>query len=104
MSRKFVAIAKLTDIPVKSNKAFKVAGQSILICHTEAGVFAVQNRCSHQASPLEGGIIKGPYLFCPGHAARFDLRDGTTKGKLTTKSIETYEVRVINGAIEVNID
>lgn len=104
MSRQFVPVAPLTDIPVKSNKAFKVAGENILICHTEMGVFAVRNRCSHQASLLEGGIIKKCFLYCPEHAARFDLRDGSTKGKLTKESIRTYEVRVVDGRIEVAVD
>lgn len=104
MSRQFVAVAPLADIPARSNKAFEVAGENILICHTEMGVFAVRNRCSHQASPLEGGIIKKCFLFCPDHAARFDLRDGSTKGKLTKESIRTYEVRVADGSIEIRID
>lgn len=104
MRRQFVAVAPLIDIPVNSNKAFEVAGENILICHTEVGVFAVGNRCSHQASRLEGGIIRKCFLYCPEHAARFDLRDGSTKGKLTKESIPTYEVRVVGGHIEVKID
>ncbi len=104
MNRQFIPVGQLADIAIKSNKAFEVAGENILICHTEMGVFAVRNRCSHQASPLEGGIIKKCFLFCPDHAARFDLRDGSTKGKLTKESIRTYEVRVVDGSIEIRID
>lgn len=103
MSQQFVPVAPLTDIPLKSNKAFEIAGENILICHTELGVFAVRNKCSHQASPLEGGIIKKCFLYCPEHAARFDLRDGSTKGKLTKESIPTFETRVLDGQIEVRI-
>lgn len=103
MNRQFVPVAPLRDIPVRGNKAFEVKGENILICHTEMGVFAVRNRCSHQASSLEGGIIKKCFLYCPEHAARFDLRDGSTKGKLTKESIRTYEVRVVDGHIEVRI-
>ena len=103
MSRQFVPVAPLADIPVKSNKAFDVGGMNILVCHTELGVFAVQNKCSHQASSLEGGIIKKCFLYCPEHSARFDLRDGTTRGKLTKESIPTYETRVVDGQIEVGI-
>lgn len=104
MSRQFIPVAPLADIPVRGNKAFEVAGENILICHTEVGVFAVDNKCSHQASALEGGIIKKCFLYCPEHAARFDLRDGSTKGKLTKESIPTYEVRVVDGRVEVALD
>lgn len=104
MSRQFIPVTPLADIPVRSNKAFEVAGENILVCHTEMGVFAVRNRCSHQASLLEGGIIRNCFLYCPEHAARFDLRDGSTKGKLTKESIRTYEVRVVDGYIEIAVD
>ncbi len=67
-------------------------------------MFAVCNRCSHAESELEGGIVKGPYLFCPAHGARFDLRDGSTTSKLTNESIPTYDIRVVDGRVEVKID
>ena len=103
MGAVFTAVAGVDDIPVKSSKAYEVDGQNVLICHTEMGFFAVRNQCSHQGLKLEGGIIKKCFLFCPHHAARFDLRDGSTKGKLTQESIPTYEVRVADGMLEVRV-
>ena len=103
MNTGFISIASLDDIKQNSNRAFDVAGRSVLICHTASGVYAVENLCSHQASPLEGGKVKAHYLFCPLHGARFDMRDGSTKGKLTQTSIATFETRVLDGMIEIKI-
>ncbi len=99
-----MVVAELDDIPEKSNRAFDVEGRDVLICRSPAGIFAVRNLCSHAGSKLEGGIVKGHYLYCPDHGARFDLRDGSTKGSLTRKSIPTYEVRVVDGRVEIKID
>jgi 3-phenylpropionate/trans-cinnamate dioxygenase ferredoxin component len=85
-------LIKLADLPVGANKAFTVAGQSVLICHSTAGVFAVENKCTHQLAPLEGGRIRGPHLFCPKHGQRFDLRDGSTGGPLSKIALTTYPV------------
>lgn len=85
-------IARLADLPVDSNKAYKLDGHSILLCHTRTGVFAVENRCTHQLAALEGGRMRGNHLFCPKHGARFDLRDGSTVGTLAKAPIRTYEI------------
>ncbi len=103
MDTGFISITSLDDIELNSNRAFDVAGRSVLVCHTVSGVYAVENLCSHQASTLEGGKVKAHYLFCPLHGARFDMRDGSTKGKLTKTAIATFETRVMDGMIEVKI-
>ena len=85
-------VARLADLPVDSNKAYKLDGHSVLLCHTKSGIFAVDNRCTHQLATLEGGRMRGNHLFCPKHGARFDLRDGSTVGTLAKAPIRTYEV------------
>lgn len=87
-------LMKLADLPVGANKAFKINGQSVLLCNTTTGVYAVENRCTHQLAPLEGGRIRGHLLFCPKHGQRFDLRDGTTSGPLTKVALTTFAVTI----------
>ena len=90
----WVAVARLADLPPDSNKAVRLGGQSVLLCRTATGVFAVENRCTHQLATLEGGRLRGNYLFCPKHGARFDLRDGSTVGTLAKSPIRTFAVQV----------
>lgn len=87
-------VVKLADLPLDGNKAFKLGKRSVLLCRSAAGVFAVENRCSHQLQPLEGGRVRGHFLFCPKHSLRFDLRDGSPAGQLTKEKIQTFEVSV----------
>jgi len=87
-------IAMLSDVPEGAGKAFDVAGRSVLLCRSAAGLFAAENMCSHALAHLEGGKVKGPYLFCPLHGVRFDLRTGAPSGNLTKKPIATYPVTV----------
>ena len=98
-----VFVAALSDVPDGGNRAFDVDGESILICRTKSGIFAAANKCSHAESALEGGIMKGSFLFCPLHGARFDLRDGSTKGQLTKTPIRTYPVRLDGERILVDL-
>lgn len=104
MTTERLRVIKLAELPLDSNKAFKLAGRSVLLCRTAAGLFAVDNRCSHQLAPLEGGRLRGHYLFCPKHSARFDLRDGSPAGTLAKDRIQNFAVEVdAEGYIEVTM-
>ncbi len=97
------AVCKLADVAEDSNRAFAVDGRSVLLCRTLAGVFAVENKCTHQLAALEGGKIRGVHLFCPKHGARFDLRTGVPNG-MTKIPIPTYPVSVIDDVIEIELN
>lgn len=97
-----LAVCKLSELAEESNKAFTVEGRSVLLCRTSAGVFAVENRCTHQLSPLEGGKMRGVHLFCPKHGARFDLRTGVPNA-LAKTPIQTFPVSVTDDIVEIEL-
>ena len=82
------------NLPDGGNRSYQIKGISVLLCNAGGHIYAVENRCSHNGSPLEGGRIRGHSLFCPVHGARFDLRDGSTSGALTKVSIRTFAVEI----------
>lgn len=96
-------LATLDDVPETGSKAFDVDGRSVLVCRSSAGVFAIENMCSHAYALLEGGKVKGPYIFCPLHGIRFNMRDGTPNGALTKKPIAVYETELIGDEIYADI-
>lgn len=98
-----VAVCKLSDLAPESNKAFTVDERSVLICRTSAGLYAVENRCTHMLSPLEGGKMRGVHLFCPKHGARFDLRTGVPNA-LARTPIQTYPVSVTDDVVEIELN
>lgn len=97
-----VAVCKLSDLAPDSNKAFSLQGVSVLICRSSAGVFAVENRCTHQLASLEGGKLKGFHLFCPKHGARFDLRTGMPN-QLAKLPLKCFEVEVVDDEIRLSL-
>lgn len=99
---RWLPVATLAELAVDSNKAFRVDGQSLLLCHTAAGVFALANRCTHQLAALEGGRMRGHQLYCPKHGACFDIRTGIGSGPLGKTPVASYAVQVSeDGAISV---
>jgi 3-phenylpropionate/trans-cinnamate dioxygenase ferredoxin subunit len=95
----------LTDNELSDNdsRAVTINGRKVLICRAGGELYAVENRCTHQEAELEGGRIRGCFISCPLHGVRFDLRSGEPMGQLTRVPLPTFEVRVVDGTIEVAV-
>ena len=91
------------DLANNDSRAVTLNGIKVLVCRVGGELYAVENRCTHQEAELEGGRIRGCFISCPLHGVRFDLRDGTPMGQLTREALPTYEVRVVDGVIEVAV-
>ena len=98
-----VRIAALADLAPSGGTPVDVAGRSLLVCRSGAGVFVIENQCSHQLAKLEGGKVKGPHIFCPLHGVRFDLRDGKPNGTLTDKPIAVFRTTVVDDVVYANL-
>ena len=72
-----------------------------MICNTENGVFAVEDRCTHADIPLCGGQIVGNFISCPVHGAVFDLSDGSVQAPPAFEDLETFEVKIDGTSISV---
>lgn len=94
------ADAELSD---NDSRAVTISGQKVLVCRAGGTLYAISNRCTHQEAELEGGRIRGCFISCPLHGVRFDLSDGKPMGQLTRQALPTYQVRVTDGMIEVDV-
>lgn len=97
------AVTALNDVPENGSRCFEVGGKQVLLCRTSAGVFAVENMCSHAYALLEGGRVRGPHIFCPLHGMRFDMRTGAPSGELTRKPITVWPATVADGMVMVEL-
>ena len=70
-------VAKVSEVPNFGKKVVSVSGREILLVNVKGTVFAVENDCPHQGSPLNAAVIKDGYISCPRHGYRFSLTDGS---------------------------
>jgi nitrite reductase/ring-hydroxylating ferredoxin subunit len=81
-----------------------VGGREILICHTPAGLFAIDNVCTHADARLSEGRLRGTRVICPLHGASFDVRDGRVLAPPAEEGLAVHALRVVDGIIEVAIE
>jgi nitrite reductase (NADH) small subunit len=72
-----ITAAKISEVPNFGKKVVTVAGQDVLLINIKGSIFAVENECPHQGSPLQAAIVKDGYISCPRHGYRFNLIDGS---------------------------
>jgi 3-phenylpropionate/trans-cinnamate dioxygenase ferredoxin component len=99
----FVAVAPVGEVPVGDKREYMVGDRAILICHTNAQLYAVENRCSHANECLTTGRMKGTWIACPVHGARFDLTTGRAMNPPAKLPIQVFELRVVDGVIQVRV-
>lgn len=69
--------AKLAEVPNFGKKVVTVNGQQLLLINIKGEIFACENECPHQGSPMQAGIVKDGHLSCPRHGYRFNLKSGS---------------------------
>lgn len=90
-------------LPENGSCPVTIDGVDLLIVRSAAGVFAIENMCSHAYQRLEGGKVRGPHIFCPVHGVRFDMRNGCPSGNLTDRSIKVWHAEVNDGWVMVDL-
>ena len=101
MTEEFIYVADITDIDLNQSQSVDLNGSDILICHTNNGIFAIEDRCSHADIPLCGGQIIDNFISCPIHGAVFDLTDGSVQSPPAFEDIKTFQVKIEGTSISV---
>ncbi|MEO8215593.1 MAG: FAD-dependent oxidoreductase [Acidobacteriota bacterium] len=66
-----------SDIPQSGMIVGHVSGEAVLVCRTDAGLFAVGATCTHYGGPLAEGMLTDTEIHCPWHHGTFDLRNAS---------------------------
>ena len=67
---------KISEVPNFGKKVVSVSGREIMLVNVKGKIYAVENECPHQGSPLIAAIVKEGFISCPRHGYRFNLSDG----------------------------
>lgn len=99
----FTDVIALQELPLGGQRCLQVSGFSLLLCHTDSGVYVLENRCPHVAMPLEGGFIEGDVIRCPAHGATFNIVTGVPTRARRLGSVKVFENEIRHNRIWVNL-
>jgi nitrite reductase/ring-hydroxylating ferredoxin subunit len=97
-----IPAAKVSEIPNFGKKVIQVSGREVLFINVKGSIFAVENECPHQASPMSAAVVKDGYIACPRHGYRFNLSDGSCSDH-PEYVLKTYPVEVNGDDILIDL-
>jgi len=95
-------VARISEVPNFGKKVVSVAGREILLVNVKGSIYAVENECPHQGSPMNAAIVKDGYISCPRHGYRFSLTDGSC-AEHPECTLATFPVQLNGDEISIDI-
>lgn len=99
----WVQVANEGDVAPGTAAVVEAGGKRLALCNTGAGLYAIDDMCTHDGGPLDQGRLDGKEIECPRHGARFDVTTGRALCLPAVRPVKTYPVRVHNGAVEIEV-
>jgi 3-phenylpropionate/trans-cinnamate dioxygenase ferredoxin subunit len=88
---------------LKAEVIVRLAGRDLLLIWNEGDVVACDRACPHEQADLGLGHVADKRLFCPRHAASFDLSDGAITAGWPSPPLRLYPVRITGEQIWIEV-
>lgn len=100
----FVTVGDTSEVPEGEAKSFDVNGAEIAVARVQGSLYAFSDICTHRQCNLAlGGELDGFEIECECHGSMFDVRTGEVRNPPATEPLETYEVREVDGQIQIGV-
>ena len=99
-------VCSTEELPEGAMKLVEIDGVEIGVFNCGGDLLAIEDRCSHDDGPLAEGEFNSEActVECPRHGSLFDLRSGRPKTLPAFAPVETFEVRVEDGNVTLEVD
>jgi 3-phenylpropionate/trans-cinnamate dioxygenase ferredoxin component len=106
MSRASLTVCAAAELADGDRRVITAPGLEVLVLNCAGRLFGIENRCSHEDTPLADGALDQAAcsVECPRHGSRFDLRTGQALSLPAYQPIEVFPVKVVGDVVTVEID
>ena len=101
---RFVKVAEDGDVRPGKVKAVRLADRKVALFNENGAILAYEDYCTHTGGPLTQGSCADGVVTCLWHGAQFRIADGAPLTPPAGGRLRGYPVRVVDGAIEIEID
>lgn len=101
MPDRFTKVLAEADLQEGELQRVEAGGVPVLLVRRGERIYAMAETCSHLGGPLAEGTLEDTSVRCPWHGSRFSLEDGRPIEGPSVHTQPCFEVRVLDGQIEV---
>jgi 3-phenylpropionate/trans-cinnamate dioxygenase ferredoxin component len=91
---KWMPVCGLSRLISQTIVCARVTNVDFILVWNEGRAVACERICPHEQADLGLGHLSGGRLFCPRHAASFDLRNGQISYGWPSRPLRMYPVRI----------
>jgi 3-phenylpropionate/trans-cinnamate dioxygenase ferredoxin subunit len=95
----WVDIGAAADLAPGVPLSAEVDGFAVVVVRCASGLYAVEDRCTHDGESFTGAEVEDCELVCPRHGSRFALQTGEALTPPAYEPLRTYAVREQAGRI-----
>jgi 3-phenylpropionate/trans-cinnamate dioxygenase ferredoxin subunit len=99
---RWLPVCRLSRLFAEGMVVARVAGVHLVLISTDNRAVARERACPHEQADLAAGYVANGHLFCPRHAASFDLRDGAMSPGWPSRGLRLYPVEVVDGEVVID--
>lgn len=94
-------VARVADVMPGSTHRVVLDGLEILLCNVGGRIYAIEDVCTHEGTPLDGGQLDDVRITCPRHSTVFDVTTGGVLALPAIAPVRTFLVEVEAGDVYV---
>jgi len=100
-----VDIGSLDDFVSGEARQVRVENRVLVVVRIEDDIYVLDDRCSHEDFSLAEGEVNSATreIECERHGSMFRLSDGVPTSFPATRPVAHYDVRQIDGRVEVMV-
>ena len=105
-TKELIEVCPAAELPSGEMKLVEAPdGAKIGVFNCAGTLYAIEDRCSHDDGPLAEGDFEPDegVVICPRHGSRFDLRTGRPLSLPAYIPVDTFEVKVEDGIVRVEV-
>jgi 3-phenylpropionate/trans-cinnamate dioxygenase ferredoxin subunit len=101
-----IDICPVTELAPGERRLVEWEDLEIGVFNCAGTVYAIEDRCSHDDGPLVEGELdeQACTIECPRHGSLFDLRSGKPRTLPAYVPVETYDVRIEDDTIKLEVE
>lgn len=98
----WIPVGLESEVSVDDMKCFNMEDVDVTVYHLDDGWYATCDTCTHADCSLAEGDIDGDEIVCPCHGGAFDIRSGVATRLPCVVPVDTFQVRIRDGQIEID--
>ncbi|WP_407178780.1 Rieske (2Fe-2S) protein [Bradyrhizobium sp. STM 3562] len=103
-AQQWIAACGLRQLIDQTIVRARVEGVDVVVIWSDGRAVACERACPHEQADLSLGEVSMGHLFCPRHAASFDLRDGRICEGWPSRPLRLYPVRIANDKVWIDAE